>query len=333
MGTLKKISAKLSGLHRDQEGTITIVGVFSIMVLAMLLGMVLNVGFQADNKIKMQNAADSSAYSGGIVMARGMNSLAFTNHLLFDVFALTAFLREGGENHGEVLVPEILAAWDGMAGASAPSGFSAFRNWHGEYMDASGRPLGNQYSLPHLGEAIAAKVPQEQAMVTTFSDWARAFSDDMLPTLETILDNELIPEYQRALAETIPGLSQLAANTVSMDHGTRADGEVHPQRGVMQSALWTARVAPVGGWDESTQASFPVVDPVNNNENDPNYYLEVARWQRNTIAHDYLQRWNREKVIPFDNVGRMSQFYGLWNGFTCAQLNKLFDENQNRNLP
>ncbi len=72
----------------------SIVSVFAVLFLAMLLGMVMNVGRHVDGKIRMQNAADSAAYSSGVVLARGMNSLAFTNHLLCDVFALTAVLRE-----------------------------------------------------------------------------------------------------------------------------------------------------------------------------------------------------------------------------------------------
>ena len=69
----------------------SIVSVFAVMFLVMLLGMVMNVGRQVDGKIRMQNAADAAAYSGGVVLARGMNTLAFTNHLLCDVFAVTAF--------------------------------------------------------------------------------------------------------------------------------------------------------------------------------------------------------------------------------------------------
>jgi hypothetical protein len=153
-GFVTNTISRVAGFHRDQQGTISIVGVFSIILLAMLLGMVLNVGFQADSKVKMQNAADAASYSGGVVMARGMNSLAFTNHLLFDVFALTALLREGAENHGEPMVPEILAAWNDMAGSSSDTSFTKFRNWHGEYVGG----VNYGFNVPHLGEAIQAFV-------------------------------------------------------------------------------------------------------------------------------------------------------------------------------
>ena len=76
-------------LHRDERGSMSIVSVFAVMFLAMLLGMVMNAGRHVDGKLRMQNAADSAAYSGGVVLARGMNTLAFTNHLLCDIFATT----------------------------------------------------------------------------------------------------------------------------------------------------------------------------------------------------------------------------------------------------
>src|SRR3954465_3505415 len=98
-----------------RRGSINLATVFALLLLAFLLGMVLNVARQVDNKIKLQNAADAATYSGGIVLARGMNSVAFSNHLLCEVFALTAIMREGRDRHAEPLVPEILQALNEMA--------------------------------------------------------------------------------------------------------------------------------------------------------------------------------------------------------------------------
>ena len=108
----------------------------------MLLGMVMNVGRHVDGKIRMQNAADAAAYSGGVVLARGMNTLAFTNHLLCDVFAVTAFLREARDRNSASYVPGILAAWKKVAGVFPGSRFPKFAA---------------------LGSAIQQKVPLEQA--------------------------------------------------------------------------------------------------------------------------------------------------------------------------
>ena len=122
----------------------------------MLLGMVINAGRQVDNKVKLQNAADAATYSGGVVLARGMNSLAFTNHMLCEVLALTAFMREARDRHAEPLVPEILAAWDRIGPVLGRSGFEKF--------DA-------------LGRAIPQKTPLEQQMVTAYGDWMAASSE------------------------------------------------------------------------------------------------------------------------------------------------------------
>src|SRR4030042_6819922 len=88
-------------LHRDERGVISILTVFAVLILTVLLGMVMNVGRQIDGKIRMQNAADATAYSGAVILARGMTTLAFTNHLLCDVFALTAFMREAHDRHSD----------------------------------------------------------------------------------------------------------------------------------------------------------------------------------------------------------------------------------------
>ncbi|MFP6612796.1 MAG: Tad domain-containing protein, partial [Pirellulales bacterium] len=267
---------KLARVHRDERGTISIVSVFALIILAMLLGMVLNVGFQADSKVKMQNAADAAAYSGGVVMARGMNTLAFTNHLLCDVFALTAFLREATDNRGVEYVPEILAAWQDLAPQYEFDGFNRFQNWNGQYY---GQNAG--FSIQTLSEAITNTVPKEQEMVRAFAEWAAAFSDQVLPTLEHILDNELIPEYQRAVVENVPDIAQTAMNLIAHAHGVRPDGETHETRGPLQGMLWTPRAEPVNTFADFTNRSLPVVDPVRDAMPEQQYYLKVARAWRN----------------------------------------------------
>ncbi len=265
-----------------------------------------------------------------------MNSLTYSNYLLFDVFALTAFLREGRDYHSETLVPEILAAWNETAPLFMWDGFSHFRNFSGTF---SRQTL--PFTIPHVGtdpdvvpqNAIQNKVPLEQEMVSTFSAWAAAFSNRVLPTLETILDDELIPEYQRTLTASIPGLAQMATNRIAQRHGWKRGAEVHAERGPLQGLLWAGFLEepnpiPVILNDPRT---LPVVDPVL--DEGEGYYREVARHQRKTIAERYRREWNSEKVGIFNTVARMSQFYRLWDGFTKAQLRRLIDENYVRNLP
>src|SRR5262249_22183589 len=89
------LAARLRALPRDERGTISIMSVVTIFSLTLVLGMVINAGRQVDEKIRLQNAADAAAYSGGAVMARGLNALAFSNHLEAEVFALVAYMRAG----------------------------------------------------------------------------------------------------------------------------------------------------------------------------------------------------------------------------------------------
>jgi len=171
-------------LNRDQAGTISIVTVFATMLLTMLLGMVMNVGRQVDGKIRMQNAADAAAYSGGVVLTRGMNTLAFSNHLLCEVFAITAFLREARDGNAESYVPRILDAWREEGGV--------FRQW-------------NRFpKFSMMGRAIPVKADMEQAMVTAWCDVGREAAQQFLPLMEEILNEELIPRYERAVVEAFP---------------------------------------------------------------------------------------------------------------------------------
>jgi len=291
-------------LDRDQEGTISILTVFAVLLLTMLLGMVMNVGRQVD----------------GLVLARGMNTLAFTNHLLCEVFSLTAFMREARDRNSERYVPGILAAWDAVGRVLATSGFPKF---------------------DQLGAAIQKKTPLEQELVRAYSEWAAAASVNILPLLETILQQEMIPEFQRAVVTAYPDIAQTAAMEVARHNGRPAHG-----RGPMLGVLWRASGVPVGGSSEGFGGSLPVVDP----ERDLTY-LSEARQKRRHYAEMYLgltvsdrrhayygdehfRSWNKEALVFFDRYAKMSQFNRLWRSFSCGQLNQLLDvEYAYTNLP
>lgn len=295
-------------LHRSESGSISIVSVFSVMFLAMLLGMVMNTGRQANGKIRMQNAADSAAYSGGVVLARGMNSLAFTNHLLCDVFAVTAFLREARDKNSASYAPQILAAWKKVAPAFQASGLAKFEA---------------------LGSAIEQKVPLEQKMVDRYSDWAKSVSDNVLPLMEKILSEELIPKYQRAVVEAFPDIAQAAARETAA-----RNGPADQHRGTMLGVLWRPNGEPVGVGSETGDRTLPVVDPELDSEPNQEEYLKTARAQRATISHKYLNDWNNDLLRGFDRLAKMSQFGSLWRGFTCGYLEKLLNEEYpHSNLP
>lgn len=295
-------------VHRDQEGSISIVSVFGLMLLVFLLGLVMNAGRQIDQKVKMQNAADAATYAGGVVAARGMNTLAFTNHLLSDVFAITAFFREGYERNAEQMSYPILDNWARVAPAFIGSEFTRF---------------------DQLGIAIEEKVPREREMVFTFSEWAYAAAEIMLPVFETILAERMIPEFQRALVESTPRLAQYATDEVARRHG-----QAWPRPTELRGVLWRTVADPVGGVSEYGRRTMPVVDPVMDEVPNQEEYREDAREQRSDLAHEYLRRWNNESMQAFDDYGKMSQFANLWRIFTCGQLQRLLvDEYPETNLP
>lgn len=302
-------------LHRDQRGTIGIVALFTLLALVILLGMVVNTGQQVDQKIKMQNAADAASYSGGVVLARNMNSLAFTNQLLSEVFALTAFMRESQARRAESLTPEILDNWERIGHFMfSPSEF---------------------YKFAELGLAIDEKIPPGRAvdgdreMIFTFSEWAAAGADLMLPVFEGILADELIPRFQTALVATTPEMVQTA-----VDGTARRHGQAWPQPVTLRAALWRTSADPVGGWSETVRGTLPVVNPVGGTELDMDGYFSRAKTRRDELANMYLRQWNNAVLTHFDRFGKMSQFSNLWRIFTRGELESLLDEEYpSSNLP
>ncbi len=296
-------------MHRDQRGTISIVSVFTALLLIMLLGMVMNVGRQVDGKLRMQNAADAATYSGGVVLARAMNTVVFTNHMLCDVFAVTAFMREARDQNSASFVPSILKAWN-KAGA--------------QFQKAKFPPF------PPLGQAIVQKTPLEQQMVTTYSQWAAASSALILPLMEEILADELIPQYQRAVVMAFPDIAQSAANDVAQQNGNPDYG-----RGTMQAALWRTSGEPVGGdTSDASTRTLPVVDPELDDLPDQAAYVTLAQQQRQQLANAYLTAWNNQTLLGFDQQAKMCQFSNLWRSFTCGYLLHLLTvEYPKSNLP
>jgi hypothetical protein len=298
----------LKNLHADQGGTISIASVITLLMLVMVLGMVTNAGREADGKIRLQNAADDAAYSGGLVIARGMNTLTFSNHLLSDVFAMTAYMREARDKNSSQYVPGILQAWNTVSQKFSQSKFPKF---------------------VALGSAIRQKTPLEQNMVTAFSNWAAACSEQVLPLMEMILSQQLIPQFEQAVVTAYPDIAQQAAMEVAQRNGQPDYG-----RGVMLGVLWRADAQPLGSTSEAVYRTLAAVDPVNDQSSDQANYLSVARQQRRNLATQYLNLWNNQTLTAFDSQARMCQFSNLWRSFTCGYLNQLLEEEYPQtNLP
>ncbi len=321
-------------VHTDQRGTISILTIPTLIFFVMLLGMLINVGKHVDDKIKVQNASDAAAYTGGTVLARGMNTLAFTNHLLSDIFALTAIMREARDKHSDQFIPEILQAWSTLGPIFARAEFPKFKS---------------------LGGAIPPKVPLEQDLVRTYSEMAQAISPIVLPVLEYVLQERLIPRFQRALVRNLPGVAQNASSEVARRYGAPGNGQQQsPQQtqGVpMTALLWRTSVLPVGYPDENDPLlrTLPAVDPAPTDGTDYNavgssgtQYLAIATRQREVLAREYLRHWNAwtnpndyfdDFVQFFDMEGKMSQYANLWRIFCCGQLLRLLSEYPETNLP
>lgn len=312
----------LKRLHGEERGTISILTVVALMMFTILLGMVVNVGRHVDDKIKQQNAADAGTLSGGVVLARGMNSLAFSNHLLFDVFALTAFMREGRDRNSEALSEDALGAWTKIAPILQRSQFQKFKG---------------------LGSGIQPKVDAEREMVRTFSEFAASISKTLLPSLETILSEHRLPLFQRALVQQIPGIAQQVTGEVARRHGLRPARD-DQQRGQISGVLWRLNpqyLHPAGqsGEDDPAVRTLPVVDPAPSGADHGTVqyaddYFQAAKKERKDWTENYLRQWNNHIIGNFNRYAQMSQFFNLWEHFTFAQLCKLLNEEYpDSNLP
>ena len=341
-----KVPREIQRLHRNERGVLTLTSVFALFLFTILLMMIVNVATHLDDKINRQNAADASAYSGGVILARGMNTISYTNHLLTDVFAITAFLREGQSRQSELLTPEILDEWERTGGRLSAAEFQKFKD---------------------LGEAIVEKssgqpVGKDRRLVAAFGNVTAAAADFALPVFEYILRGDeaggpiqnpeggLIPQFQRLVILTIPALSQYVTHEIAWRHGLRNRDLTNlpdsPRvqrngRGPQAGVLWRMTALPVGFPDEThpLYRTLPAVDP---SPLAPDFaalpnggaYLALAVLQRQELAKHYLELWTRDKLSLFETKAQMSRFSHLWRIFTCAELDQLLNEEYpETNLP
>jgi hypothetical protein len=343
---IRRLTAFARRVHRDERGTISILTVFTIFMFTIVLGMLFNIGRQLDDKLRMQNAADAAASTGGVVISRSMNTIAFSNHLLSEVFALTAYMREGQQRNTEAFVEPILSAWLEV----------------GRVFEIAGNAADFE-KFARLGRAIQAKVPLEQDLVSAFLERTSHQSELTLPVLEYILRGPdavpgdlpdprggLIPEFQRAVVLNTPAMAQLAVGEIIERYGTRL---VSVHDGLpLQGLLWRTDVQVLGQVDETDPFSrtLPVIDPSPTGWDGPPdiLYYETARHKRDALAGHYLEEWIRHWMGDYfsfrlnDNMrdppgrqsGKMSNLINLWRIFTCGHLMKLLNEEYpDTNLP
>src|SRR6185369_2577183 len=162
----------------------------------------------------------------------------------------------------------------------------------------------------------------------------------VLPVLEYILRDRLIPKFQRVVVQTIPNLAQQATTEAARRHGATSQqtnvtgmptAQTPTPRGPQGGVLWRTRVQPVGlgGEADPLQRTLPAIDPDRMEGTDysalPNggdYFLRAVR-ERYIFAHTYLDIWNADRLRFFPREAKMSQFFDLWQVFTCGQLDYL----------
>lgn len=80
----------------NEDGKLTMVTLITILFMLLIIGFVCNVGVAIKRKMELQNAADAAAYSTSLWMARGMNAITATNHMLGEATALMTIIDAFG---------------------------------------------------------------------------------------------------------------------------------------------------------------------------------------------------------------------------------------------
>ncbi len=84
----RSLGGELRRIAIDDEGMVSLATIVAVLFFVLLIGLAGNVGQAVSQKIEVQNAADATAYSGAVWMARGMNAVTVTNHVIGELMAL-----------------------------------------------------------------------------------------------------------------------------------------------------------------------------------------------------------------------------------------------------
>jgi len=85
-----------------EDGMVTWATLFTVLFFAVFAQMIVNVSTAVHEKIETQNAADATAVSGAVWMARSMNAVTAANHMMGELTALyTLHHAIGGEHLDE----------------------------------------------------------------------------------------------------------------------------------------------------------------------------------------------------------------------------------------
>ncbi|RMH36662.1 MAG: hypothetical protein D6689_22025 [Deltaproteobacteria bacterium] len=80
-------------LRRDDRGAVMVIGVFMAVILVGMLYFLIGIGDAILVREKLQDAADATAFSSAIVLARGMNIIALLNITMAGLLAILVMLK------------------------------------------------------------------------------------------------------------------------------------------------------------------------------------------------------------------------------------------------
>jgi Putative Flp pilus-assembly TadE/G-like len=104
-------TSRFPGSPATRQGKFTLVILIAIIGMMVIIGFVGNVGYVVTEKMNSQNAADAVAFSSAQWMARGMNAVTATNHLLGEVTGLVVVMEGlGGPEADQQMVAYPLQA-------------------------------------------------------------------------------------------------------------------------------------------------------------------------------------------------------------------------------
>jgi TolA-binding protein len=89
-------TSRFPGSPDTRQGKFTLVVLIAILGMMVIIGFVGNAGYIVTEKMNTQNAADAIAFSSAQWMARGMNSVTATNHLLGEITGLVVVIEALG---------------------------------------------------------------------------------------------------------------------------------------------------------------------------------------------------------------------------------------------
>jgi hypothetical protein len=92
-------------LH-GEEGSVTLVSLVVAFTLLLILALLVNSGYVVTRKIETQNAADAAATAASVELARGMNAITATNHLIGELAALVVLHHSFGGFELDMGIPK-----------------------------------------------------------------------------------------------------------------------------------------------------------------------------------------------------------------------------------